>query len=316
MDVSIIIVNLNSRQLLQDCLRSIYEQSREVAFEVIVVDNYSTDGSVEMVTTEFPQVRLIANEVNNRYAIANNQGLTIAQGKYVFYLNGDTILTGNTVKEFVAFLDAHPEAGGVGGHLIYPNGDFQNACFRFPSALNVFYMLCLARFYWETPLAANYRFPSGSITPQPVDFMVGACFMARHDVLNQCCGMDEDYYFYGEDSDLCYRIWQTGWPIYYLPNSTKIIHYGGISSTINLFNNNQRTKHLWGWKSRFLFIKKHYPLWRRMLILLAVFSAFGMNAAFYSLGALKRRNWEYLRVNLQAYTEITQTGWKILFGEN
>jgi GT2 family glycosyltransferase len=312
MDVSIIIVNLNSRQLLQDCLRSIYEQSREVAFEVIVVDNHSTDGSVEMVTTEFPQVRLIANQVNNRYAIANNQGLAIAQGKYVFYLNGDTMLTGNTVKEFVAFLDAHPEAGGVGGHLIYPNGDFQHACFRFPSPLNVFYLLCLARFYWEIPLAANYRFPPGNTTPQPVDFMVGACLMARHDVLNQCGGMDGDYYFYGEDSDLCYRIWQIGWPIYYLPDSTKIIHHGGISSTVNLFNNNQRTKYLWGWKSRFLFIKKHYPLWRRMLILLAVFSAFVMNATFYSLGAIKRRNWEYLRVNLQAYIEITQAGWEIL----
>lgn len=311
MDVSIIIVNLNSRQMLQECLRSIYEHTAHVEFEVIVVDNASTDGSVEMVRTDFPQTRLIANTVNNRYAIANNQGLAVAQGNYVFYLNGDTILTGNTVKEFVAFLDTHPDAGGVGGRLIYPDGRFQEACFRFPSAINVFYLLCLARFYWNTRFAANYLIPPDTTAPQQVDFMVGACLMARRDVLTECHGMDEQYYFYGEDSDLCYRIWQAGWPIYYLPTSTSIIHYGGVSSTINLFDNNQRKKHLWGWKSRFLFIKKHYPLWRKILIFLAVCAAYGVNLGLYSLAALKRRSWAYGQINMQAHTEITRAAWDI-----
>lgn len=303
MDVSIVIVNLNSRQLLQDCLTSVYQHTHGIMYEVIVVDNASSDGSVEMVKNQFPQVRLIENTSNNRYSIANNQGLDIAQGRYVFYLNGDTILLGNVVKEMADFLDKHPDAGGVGCHLIYPDGAYQDACFRFPSTINVFYLLCFARFYWKTPLAGNYDLQHLT-TPQMVDFVVGACFMARRDALAQCHGMDPDYYFYGEDSDLCYRIWQAGWKIYHLPQSAKVIHYGGVSSTINLFDNDQRRKHLWGWKSRFLFIKKHYPLWRRILILLAVVAATGVNVLLYSLASLKRRDRQYLRVNLEAHFDI------------
>ena len=315
MDVSIVIVNLNSRKLLEDCLQSIYAQTRGAAFEVIVVDNHSSDGSVEMVKSAFPQARLIENAANNRYAIANNQGLAVAQGRYIFYLNGDTMLTGNTVKEFAEFLDAHPDAGGVGGHLMYPDGRHQEACFRFPSPLNVFYLLCLARFYWQTTLAANYIFPADAAAPQRVDFIVGACFMARRDALNQLRGMDESYYFYGEDSDLCYRIWRAGWPIYYLPDSAPVIHYGGVSSTINLFDNNQRAKNLRGWKSRFLFIKKHDPLWRRIAMFAAVCGAFGVNAVLYGLAALKRWNAAYFRVNISAHAEIARAAVELLVSD-
>jgi len=306
MDVSIIIVNLNSRQLLQECLSSVYQHTHGIAFEVIVVDNASSDGSVEMVNTQFPQVRLIENTVNNRYAIANNQGLEIVQGKYVLYLNGDTVLTGNSVKVMRDFLEKTPDAGGVGGPMMYPDGRYQEACFRFPSAVNVFYLLCLARFYWNTPLAANYPQLQHQQKPRTVDFVVGACFMARRRVLEHCHGMDPDYYFYGEDSDLCYRIWKAGWKVYYSPQGPPVIHYGGISSTINLFDNNQRTKHLWGWKSRFLFIKKHYPGWRRFGIVLSTFGAFGVNTVLYGLAAFRRREWNYFRVNIGIHAEIVR----------
>ena len=312
MDVSIIVVNLNSRQLLEDCLTSVYQHTHDVEFETIVVDNASTDGSVEMVKRLFPQVRLIENMINNRYAIANNQGLGAAQGRYIFYLNGDTVLLGNTVKELVEFLDMHPQVGGVGCRLIYPDGAYQDACFRFPSALNVFYLLCLARFYWKTSLAANYPQIRHATEPQPVDFVMGACLMARRDVLQQVHGMDEDYYFYGEDSDLCYRIWRAGWPVYHLPQSTNIIHYGGVSSTINLFDNDQRRKHLGGWKSRFLFIKKHYSFRRRVAIFMAVLNAFVVNSSLYGLAAFKRRNRQYFRVNMSAHLAITGAACQII----
>jgi GT2 family glycosyltransferase len=312
MDVSIIIVNLNSRQLLADCLNSIYQQTHDVAFEVIVVDNASTDGSVEMATTQFPQARVVANAGNNRYAIANNQGLELAQGRHIFYLNGDTVLLGNTVKELADYLDAHPEVGGVGCPLIYPDGRFQDACFRFPSAVNVFYLLCCARFYWNTRLAGNYPHLRQAARPQPVDFVIGACCMARRALLEQLRGMDPDYYFYGEDSDLCYRIRRAGWPIQYLPRAANVVHYGGVSSTINLFDNNQRAKHLWGWKSRFLFVAKHYPLWRKIGILAAVCAALVLNGLLYGLAACKRRDWQYLRTNLAAHAEITSAAVRIL----
>lgn len=136
--------------------------------------------------------------------------------------------------------------------------------------------------------------------------------MARRDILEQCRGMDQDYYFYGEDSDLCYRIWQQGWKISYLPDSVKMIHHGGISSTINLFDNNQRQKHLMGWKSRFLFIKKHYPLWRRFLILLAVCGALGANAVIYGLASFKRRDLGYLKVNFSVQLDIAKASFQVL----
>ena len=311
MDVSIIIANSNSQKLLAECLNSIYEWTRDVTFEVIVVDNASTDGSVAMVKRYFPQVRLIENSANNRYAIANNQGLDIAQGRHAFFLNNDTVLLGNTVKEMMEFLDTHPQAGGVGGHLIYPDGAYQEACFRFPSALNMFYLLCLSRFYWKTSLAANYPRIQDETEPALVDFVTGACLMARRDLLQQMHGMDEDYYFYGEDSDLCYRIRQAGRPIYYLPQSTKIIHYGGMSS-VNLFDDDQQRKHLRGWKSRFLFIKKHYPLRRRVVIFMAVLSALGVNGILYALAAVKRRDLRYFQAAMGAHLAITQAARRLL----
>lgn len=312
MDVSLIIVNLNSRQLLQDCLTSLYQHTQGVDFEVIVVDNGSDDGSVAMAKAQFPRVRLIENATNYRYSIANNQGLDIARGRYILYLNGDTVLLGNTVQEMAEFLDQRADVGGVGCRMIYPDGAYQDACFRFLSAVNVFYRLCLARFYWRTRLAGNYPHLPTATTAQPVDFVVGAGLMARREVLQQVHGMDPEYYFYGEDADLCYRIWQAGWPIYHLPRSTAVVHYGGVSSTINLFDNDQRQKHLRGWQSRFLFIKKHYPCWRQFAILTAVLGAFGVNAMLYGLAALKRRDWQYARVNLNAHRAITQTAFRML----
>jgi GT2 family glycosyltransferase len=310
LDVSIIIVNLNDRQLLEECLTSIYKHTRNCLFEIIVVDNHSSDGSVVMVKTKFSQVHLIENMANNRYAIANNQGLDIARGKYVFYLNGDTVLLGNAVKEMVDFLEREEDAGAVGCQLVYPDGRHQDSCFRFPSAMNLFYLICLSRFYWKTRLAGNYLFHNLT-TAQRVDFVIGACLMVRRDILITCQGMDPEYYFYGEDSDLCYRIRKAGWNIYYLPKSERVVHYGGVSSTINLFDNNQRTKHFWGWKSRFLFVKKHYSLWKKLLIVLAMLKGFGVNVLLYSMAFLKRRDWEYTQRNLQAHWKITREAFKV-----
>jgi GT2 family glycosyltransferase len=310
LDISIVIVNLNDRQHLEACLTSIYTHTRDCTFEVIVVDNHSSDGSVAMVKTKFPQVHLIENTVNNRYSIANNQGLELTRGKYVLYLNGDTMLLGNAVKEMADFLESRNDAGAVGCQLLYPDRSHQDSCFRFPSAINLFYLVCLSRFYWKTRLVGNYLFETLT-TPQSVDFVVGACLMARRDILVTCRGMDPEYYFYGEDSDLCYRIRKAGWNIYYLPKSERIIHYGGVSSTINLFDNDQRTKYLWGWKSRFLFVKKHYPPWKRLFIVFAMLKGFGVNVLLYSLAFLKRREREYLRKNLDAHWEITRESFRI-----
>jgi len=220
------------------------------------------------------------------------------------------VLLGNVVQAMADFLEGQEDAGAVGCQLIYPDGSQQDACFRFPSAVNLCYLLCLARFYWKTRLAGNYLFQNLT-TPQQVDFVIGACLMARREILVKCQGMNPEYYFYGEDSDLCYRIRKAGWNIYHLPKSEHVMHYGGVSSTLNLFDNNQRIKYLWGWKSRFLFVKKHYPRGYKLLILLAVLLGFGVNVLLYSLSFCKRRDWEYTRRNLQAHWEITREAFSI-----
>ena len=306
-NISIIIVNLNARNLLEECLSSIYEYTRDVTFEVIVVDNGSSDGSLEMVKSRFPQVHVIENEHNNRYAIANNQGLALAQGQYILYLNNDIRLQGNTIKELHHFLATHHDAGGVGAKLIYPDGSHQDSCFRFPSAINLWYLFCLARFYWKTRFAGNYLHLT---TVQRVDFVVGACFMAQRALLQRCQGMDPDYYLYGEDSDLCYRMRQVGGNIYYLPTCEPVIHYGG-ASTLQIFGNGHQERHLWGWKARFLFVKKHYPLWRKLTVLGAMTAGFGMNLLLYTLAFLKRRDWEYTQDNLRLKWEIIREMLKI-----
>jgi len=311
LDVSIVIVSFNTREMLHSCLTSVYAHTQALSVEVIVVDNASSDGSVDMLRQQFPQVRVIENPDNRRYAAANNQGLEIARGRYVLYLNSDTALQGNSIKELAEFLDAHSDAGGVGCPLIYSDGSFQESAFRFPSALTLFYQLCCARFYWKTRLAGNYQIPAGSRRPLRVDFVSGACLMAPRELLEQCRGMDTDFYFYGEDLDLCYRIRNSGKTVYYLPESSKIIHHAG-GSTPNFFNHDQRRKHLMGWKSRVLFIKKHYPAWRRALALVAVFGALGVNAALYGLAALKRRDVGYMKVNLGVYIEIAGAAWRVM----
>lgn len=304
MDISIIIVNLNTSQLLQECLSSIYACTKEVTFEVIVVDNHSSDDSVPMLKARFPQVRLIENTTNNRYAIANNQGLAIAQGTYVLYLNSDILLHGNTLKELRQFLETHQDAAGVGGKLVYPDDRHQNSCFRFPSALTLFYVFCFARFYWKTPLTGTYA--SHTFTsPQRVDFVVGACFMARRSLLIQCQGMDSDYYLYGEDSDLCYRMQQLSWHIYYDPTTIPIIHYGGASTDV-LFGSNQQHKLLWGWKARFLFAQKHYTWWSQWGIAAAMAAGFGINLLLYSLAGIKGGSWNDVRRQIRFCWQILQ----------
>jgi GT2 family glycosyltransferase len=303
-DVSVIIVNLNGCALLQDCLNSIYHHTHAVSYEIIIVDNHSSDGSVAMVKEHFPQVRLIENTENTRYAIANNQGLDMAQGRYVLYLNTDTKLLGNVIKELADFLDQTPDAGGVGGQLINADGSRQDSCFRFPSAVNLFYLNTFARFYWKSSLAANYLFDHQSVA-QEVDFLVGACYLVRRDILQQCGGMDADYYLYGEDSDLCYRIRKAGWKNYYLPESEKVVHYGGATS-VDFFDNDQRARNLQGWKARFQFVKKHYSRWRKATITLAMGASLKVNVLLYALAALKRRNWQYFRTHFDLYWEITR----------
>jgi GT2 family glycosyltransferase len=203
----------------------------------------------------------------------------------VLFLHNDTLLQSNSLRELYEFLESHEEAAGVEGRLMYADGRPQHACFRFPSALNVFAQLCLSRFVWDSPISGCY--PEAAFQAEtPVDFVSGVCCLMQRELLLQYQGLDCDYYWAGEMMDLCYRLRLGGWKLYYLPTRNAVLHYAGASSG-QLFGSRQTGKELQRWKSRFLFIQKHYPVWKKLTIFPAVFCAFLVNAIFPALALLK-----------------------------
>jgi hypothetical protein len=234
LDLSIIIVNYNTRNLLRDCLISIYDGQGNINFNVVVIDNASLDDSAEMIETEFPQVILIASEVNSGFAYANNQGLRQVgfaddgpprshAPRYALLLNPDTLLPPTALADMIAFMDKHPEAGAVGPKLVKPNGSLDLACRRaFPTPEVSFYrMVGLSKLFPQSPLFGRYNMtfadPDELIE---VDSVVGAFMMVRQEAIAQAGLLDEIYFMYGEDLDWAYHIKAHGWKIYYNPAVT------------------------------------------------------------------------------------------------
>jgi len=265
-DVAIIIVNYNTRDLLQDCLQSIYASIDAPEYKVYVVDNASTDGSAEMVSVQFPQVQLIASPENGGYACGNNLGLKAvgftqeydinSLPRYVLLLNPDTVLPPTALRDMVDYLDAHPEAGAAGPKLVRQDGTLDVACRRsFPSPKVAFYRLSgLSRIF---PKSKRFnRYNMGYLSPDEeteVDAIVGAFALIRREaLLDAGVFLDESFYMYGEDLDLFLRIHKAGWTIRYNPAVT-VLHYKGQSTR-------QRSSlMIWHfYRSMIIFHNKHY----------------------------------------------------------
>ena len=232
MDVSIIIVNWNTKKLLKDCLTSIYEQRRDMDFEVIVVDNCSSDGSAEMVRTEFPKVTLIENRENRGFAAANNQAIAIANGRYILLLNSDTIVLDKAIEKTVSFADANPEAAAFGCRVLNPDRTVQTTCFMFPSILN----MLLSSTYLYKFFPGNKFFGREQMTwwdrndVREVDVVTGCFILVRSEAIEQVGILDERFFMYGEETDWCYRFKKNGWKIMFTP-AGQIIHFGGQSAS-------------------------------------------------------------------------------------
>ncbi|WP_336782088.1 glycosyltransferase family 2 protein [Paenibacillus illinoisensis] len=231
-DVSIIIVNYNTRQLTLDCLASVYESLTSFQYEVIVVDNASRDGSVEAIGGAYPGVRMIANRDNTGFAVANNQAMEIAKGRYVLLLNSDTVVQKDTLDIMIRFMDSHPEMGASGCKVILPDGSLDKACKRgFPTpSASFYYAFGISRMFPDRPKFNQYQL--GHLSPDDeylVDCLVGAFMLVRRETIDQVGGLDETFFMYGEDIDWCYRIKEAGWGIYYYPR-TYIVHYKGASA--------------------------------------------------------------------------------------
>ena len=231
MDVSIVIVGWNGSDLLRSCLSSVFDQTRGIAFEVVYVDNASEDGSVEMVATQFPAVRIIRNERNAGFTRASNQGIEMSEGRYVLLLNSDTIVLDNAIAKMVEFADAHPEVSTVGCKVFHPDGSLQRSCFMYPSILNMF---LLATYLYK--LFPRSRFFGREMMTwwdfddvRQVQAVCGCCSLVRREAIRQVGLMDEIYFFYGDEADWCYRFEKSGWKNMFMPYA-KIIHYGGATT--------------------------------------------------------------------------------------
>jgi hypothetical protein len=228
MDVSIIIVAWNVRKLLYDCLKSVYDQTNGINFETIYVDNASKDGSVEMVAKEFPQVKIIENEKNEGFIKANNQGIKIAEGRYVLLLNSDTIVLDNAIAKMIKFADAHPQAAVVGCKVLNPDRTLQRNCFMYPSPLNMFLSATyLYKIFPKSKFFGRERMTWWDFNSvREVETVCGSCSLVRKKAIDQVGLMDERYFVYGDDPDWCYRFKKNGWKVLFSPDA-EIIHYGG-----------------------------------------------------------------------------------------
>ncbi len=249
-DVSIAVVSYNTRELLADCLRSIQDTAAGVSHEIIVVDNASSDGSAEMVSRDFPNARLIRNQENLGFARANNQAISISRGRLVLLLNSDAVLVTGTVPSMVSFMDAHPEAGIVGGQLINPDGSFQGSYADFPGFLGE--VLLLTKLAWAIYPQTYPSYPAAqSRQERAVDWVFGACLMARREAVEAVGLLDGEYFMYTEETDWCFRMRQAGWLVYYLPNA-RVVHWSGQSAS-----KVPERKRSQLYRSKWLFMRKH-----------------------------------------------------------
>lgn len=229
-DLSIVIVSWNTRDLLAQCLTSLGEDLQtcpQWQVETFVIDNASHDGSGAMVGKDFPWVHLIQNERNTGFASANNQAIRMSQGRYVLLLNPDTKVSIGAMQALIEFMEATPAAGAAGSRLINADGTLQPSCHPRPTLVRELWrLLHLDLFY----AYAIYKMASWSSTqPRLVDVVQGASMLIRREVLAQTGSLDTDYFIYSEEVDLCYRIQQAGWAIYWVPQSV-VVHYGGQST--------------------------------------------------------------------------------------
>ncbi len=297
LDLSIVIVNWNTGDLLRDCLTSVYASEGEFAFEVVVVDNCSQDSSCSVVRDEFPRVHLIESEINGGYACANNLGLRRLLARYYLLLNTDTILPPRALQEMLEFMNAHPEVGIAGPKLVMSDGSLDLACRRsFPTVENSCYKLFgLSRLFPNSRRfgAYNLTYLDPDETAE-VDSVVGAFMMVRGEVVEEVGGLDEEFFMYAEDLDWALRAKQAGWKVYYYPEVT-VLHYKRQSSD----QNRSRARYEF-WRAMYIFYRKHYAEETPLLIHYSVLGGLALRGGRRLLREMVRSERRWATVEAQS----------------
>ncbi|MEE9910715.1 MAG: glycosyltransferase family 2 protein [Deltaproteobacteria bacterium] len=296
MDISFIIVNWNTKDLLCDCLKSIYQtMEAPLVYEIIVVDNASSDGSAAMLEADYPQVRTIVNKENRGFGAANNQGFAVMQGKYALLINTDAILTAGAVKKMWDFAEAHPPAAIVCGQLLNADGSRQNSVASFPTLLTLASNTSLLEYLFPR------RYPSKRYehaAPVEVDSAIGACMMIRKKALHEVSFFDDRYFFFFEETDLAFAMKRAGWRVYQVPDAL-IYHLQGQS-----IGHNTRSR-IEFYRSRYQFLQKwHSGAYYRMaatviflrLLVNTLLSIAGVLFTFGMAAGLRRKLAVYGRI--------------------
>lgn len=288
-DISVITVSYNTKDLLLKCLKSVERFTKGVEYEVIVVDNASSDGTVNELKTQ--NLKLIENKENRGFGAANNQGIKIASGRYILFLNSDTELVEDSISTMVNWMDSNPHVGIASCKLVNSDGTLQPTGGFFPNIARVF--------LWTTFLDDIPLFGGSAYHPKPsfykkersLDWVTGAFFLARREVINDIKKFDEDYFLYVEEVDLCYRAKKKKWDIRFVP-ITSLVHHQGASGTTN----GMITREFSGLET---FYKKHYSIVEQLL--LRIFLFIGCLARIVVFGIINRR---LAKIYARAITKI------------
>lgn len=251
-DLSIIIVTWNSRACLVDCLRSIEAAGSE--YSILVVDNHSSDGTVEELQQEFPDVSVIANRSNLGFAAANNQGLRAAESRYTMLLNPDTIVHPGALGAMVRFMDEHPAVWAAGPAMFNRDGSRQQTGVRFPDNWNILCeALFLDRVFPQSRVFGRHKELFEEMSgPRAVDYVQGACLIVRREVFEKLGGLDETFFMYFEETDWCYRMKKQGGEVYLVPGA-EVTHLGGGD-----IGHYDKRRLVYYHQSLLLFYRKHY----------------------------------------------------------
>ena len=256
MDLSIIIVNYRTYELTNQTINSVIETVNNIDYEVLVVDNDSNDGSLEQLMDDFKKyshINFIKNSHNDGFAVANNIAFKEAKGEYTLLLNSDVIVNKDTINQSLNYIKTHKNIGILGCKVVLPSGQLDKACRRsFPTFEVSFYRMSgLSKLFPNSPIFNKYNLSYlDENESYPVDCVVGAFMLINSDIMRQCGGLDESYFMYGEDIDLCYKVKELGYEVYYY-GKYDIIHYKGASGK------NKRLLYEF-YNSMEIFYNKHY----------------------------------------------------------
>jgi hypothetical protein len=255
-DLSIAIISHNHREYLNPCLKSLYEVPQGITFEVFLVDNCSNDGSAEFVEINFPKVKLIVNKQPAGFAANSNRALKQSCGRYLMLLNPDTEVKEGTLKALVEFMDEYPQAGACAAKLLYPDGRLQPSVRAFPSLWVLLIRRTPLRFLIKDSRAVRHflMLDWDHNSPCEIDWAHGSALVVRREAMEEIGWLDENFFLYGEDLDLCYRLKKAGWSIYYVPQAV-IIHHLQEFTYKHFFTRLTLTHY----RSLLYFAVKHFP---------------------------------------------------------